>query len=201
MKEQPSWPLDLPCNRALPTLRALRQLVVGGTLISGGGGWSHRSRRCVQGLLLLVEEKRVESPAGGGRRHGPYDHLDGQGHDFSHFVAEDDREEGRERPDGCLDRLPPGAVAVQTLIVPEAAEESDEVQVGNADEEDGASVAVGSVYGHAGVEGEEQEPQSREPRELCHGNKQAAAAVSFTPWNQPASLYLEHTTNKAMLND
>lgn len=115
-----------------------------------------------------MDEEGIESPAGGGGGHRPDQDLDGEGHELGDFIAEHDGEERRERPDGGLDRVPARGVAVQALVEAQAGEEGDEVEVGDGDEDDGARVAVGAVDGHAGVEGQEGESQTREPRELGH---------------------------------
>jgi len=142
-----------------------RQVNLDGRAILARGGWA---RRRGDDRFLLVDEESVEPPAGGGGSHRPDDELDGQRHNLSHFVAEHDGEQRREAPDGSLDRVALGGVAVEALIVAKAGEERHQVEVGDDHEGDGASVAVGAVDRHAGVEGEEDEAKHRQPGEVCH---------------------------------
>lgn len=83
-----------------------------------------------------MHEESVEPTAGGGGRHGPDDDLDGEGHDFGDLVAKHDGEESSEAPNGGLDLLALRRVAVEALVVPQEAEEGDEVDVGGDDEDD-----------------------------------------------------------------
>lgn len=106
--------------------------LVGGALFVRGGGDTRRRQR----WLLLVDEESVEAPTGGCRRHGPNDEFDGEGHDFCNLVAKHDGEQSREPPYGCLDRLSLRGVAVQALVVAQAGEQGDEVEVGDHNEDD-----------------------------------------------------------------
>lgn len=83
-----------------------------------------------------MHEESIEPATGGRGRHGPDDDLDGEGHDFGDLVAKHDGEERGEAPDGSLDLLALRGVAVEALVVPQEAEERDEVDVRDHDEDD-----------------------------------------------------------------
>ena len=165
IQERPSsLPPDLTPHAAVSTeartsrrqapRRRLVQLLVGDVPALGG------RRRVLQLLVLLVvvDEEDVEAAEGGGGGHRPDEELDGERHDLGDLVGEHDGEQRGERPDGGLDPLPARGVAVEALVEAQAGEEGHEVEVGDGDEDDGPRVAVGAVDGHAGVEGQEDEP-------------------------------------------
>jgi len=165
IREQPRWPWDLT-RGAETTVCAMwwQTNLVGVCFLDRGGRW----RRRWQDRLLVVDEESVEAATGGSRCHRPDKNFDGQGHNLSDFVAEHDRKERREAPNPSLDRRALGGVAIQLLVVAQAGEEGQQVEVRYHDEGDGASVAVGAINRHAGVEGEEEEAKHREPREVGH---------------------------------
>lgn len=131
-------------------------------------------------LFLTVQEERVVAAGHRPERHSPDQHGYRQWHNRGHLVGEGRGERRRKKPNSDLELVPARRVWVGVLVQPEAAKEEHQVCVREYNEGDSPEVATGAEDGHAGVEGEEEQPNHGEPGETLAAG--AMASLFLARW-------------------
>lgn len=133
------------------------------------------SSRCLDftHLIWSLQEEGVGASQDGCAGHQPNEHLHRFRHDCRDLVGEKQGERRCQHPESHLQPPSVGGPWRRSLEPAQAEEKDEEVHVRGRHKGDCTHVAVRPVDGHGRVEGEEDEPHSRQPREAAAADDSA----------------------------